>query len=166
LRACHAGNGARHQSRSTSYDLFERRWKAEPARDNKNKTTAGRHFLFIFYMPSSTQDHPALSYVKLLDRAVAPAGHAAGPAASKRSRTDAPLCGVKLMTLSLFCYFGRHTPRRSHMKWDGAHFVSTCRFCKSSIIKRRHRGRRSRTRSAGGQQLTRPHPKGRCCWSG
>ncbi|WP_343613193.1 hypothetical protein [Novosphingobium sp.] len=44
------------------------------------------------------------------------------------------------MTLSLFCYFGRHTPRRSHMKWDGAHFVSTCRFCKSSIIKRRHRG--------------------------
>jgi hypothetical protein len=56
----------------------------------RTKTTAGRHFLFIFYMPSSTQDHPALSYVKLLDRAVAPAGHAAGPAASKRSRTDAP----------------------------------------------------------------------------
>jgi len=44
------------------------------------------------------------------------------------------------MALSLFCYFGRHTPRRSHMKWDGAHFVSTCRFCKSPIVKRRHRG--------------------------
>ncbi|WP_157098715.1 hypothetical protein [Novosphingobium rosa] len=39
------------------------------------------------------------------------------------------------MALNLFCFFGRHMPRRSHMKWDGAHFVSDCRFCKSPIRK-------------------------------
>ncbi len=45
-----------------------------------------------------------------------------------------------MMVLSLFCFFGRHTPRRSHMKWDGAHFVSDCRFCKSPIRKHQRRG--------------------------
>lgn len=38
------------------------------------------------------------------------------------------------------CWFNRHTPIRDRAKWDGTHFVSTCRFCGSGI-RRRSAGR-------------------------
>jgi len=37
-----------------------------------------------------------------------------------------------VVRLSL-CLFNRHKPYRSRVKWDGYHFVGTCRHCGKSI---------------------------------
>jgi hypothetical protein len=38
------------------------------------------------------------------------------------------------------CLFNRHAPRRSRVKWDGLHFVGSCRFC-SKPVRRLDKGR-------------------------
>lgn len=31
------------------------------------------------------------------------------------------------------CLFNRHAPKRHRVKWDGLHFVGTCRFCHKPV---------------------------------
>ncbi len=38
------------------------------------------------------------------------------------------------------CWFNRHSPKRSRVKWDGLNFVGICRNCKKPI-RRRDKGR-------------------------
>ena len=45
------------------------------------------------------------------------------------------------MTFRLpLCLFNRHAPNRNRVKWDGLHFVSTCRYC-SKPVRRLDKGR-------------------------
>ncbi|WP_144039887.1 hypothetical protein [Novosphingobium sp. TH158] len=32
-----------------------------------------------------------------------------------------------------FCWLNRHTPTRDRARWDGTHFISTCRNCGKPI---------------------------------
>jgi len=42
-----------------------------------------------------------------------------------------------MMKLSIpLCWFNRHSPKRTRVKWDGLNFVGHCRHCGSHI--RRH----------------------------
>ena len=42
------------------------------------------------------------------------------------------------MPISL-CRFGRHTPVRDEAKWDGLHFIGTCKHCGIPIRRKAHK---------------------------
>ena len=43
------------------------------------------------------------------------------------------------MRLSLrFCVLGHHSPRRAEVRWDGLHFIGTCRHCSKHIRRKAH----------------------------
>lgn len=46
---------------------------------------------------------------------------------------------MKLADIPL-CLFGRHTPRRNKVKWDGLHFVGACRHCGTALRRKDHGG--------------------------
>ncbi len=38
------------------------------------------------------------------------------------------------------CWFNRHSPKRSRVKWDGVSFVGHCRFCGVKVRRRENGG--------------------------
>ena len=52
---------------------------------------------------------------------------------------DGAVRKIRIMRLRLpLCWFNRHVPNRNRAKWDGLHFISTCRFCGARIRRREH----------------------------